>query len=284
MTFQEFLQKHNGKYLEVAGSSAQNQCVDLANGYIRDVLGLPIIEWTNARDFPSKGGDNYEYILNTPDGVPQEGDLIIWQHNQYGHIAVFVEGDANTFRSFDQNYPTGTPCHIQQHSYTSPQVAGWMRAKKVSTEMMQIDKTTFENLVDKATKLDELVPEFQRTKHLLSENERVNKEKDVIIKDLRQECGDLKNEKLELQKANLSLMEEKAALAEAAKVDAIHDRDAEIRNIDLEKELDKVKEEKVAPVEPVIEHYENIIEELWKNIIRGKRAKSWTDKFWDWIR
>ena len=127
MTLQEFLVTWNGKYCEVAGSSnALNQCVDLANAYIRDVLGLPIIEWTNAVDFPLKAGDRYEYILNTPTGVPKEGDIVIWKPTP-GHIAVFLEGTANTFKSFDQNFPIGSPCHVQNHDYTN--VTGWLRAK-----------------------------------------------------------------------------------------------------------------------------------------------------------
>lgn len=134
MTFTEFMAKWNGKYVEVAGSAnAQNQCVDLANAYIRDVLNLPIIEWTNAKDFPSKGGDNYTYILNTPTGVPQEGDLVIWG-GTYGHIAIFIEGDVNSFRSFDQNYPTGSPCHVQNHT-TYNNVLGWMRPKQLAGQL-----------------------------------------------------------------------------------------------------------------------------------------------------
>jgi len=124
----DFVTKWNGTYVEVAGTSARNQCVDLANLYIRDVLHFPIIEWTNAKDFPSKGGNNYTWIANTPTGVPEEGDLVVWG-GTYGHIAIFIEGDVNSFRSFDQNYPTGSPCHIQNHNYTSPQVLGWMRPK-----------------------------------------------------------------------------------------------------------------------------------------------------------
>lgn len=130
MTLQQFIEKWNGKYCEVAGSAnAQNQCVDLANAYIRDVLGLPIIEWTNAKDFPSKAGDSYDYILNTPSGVPKEGDIMIWGGSTAGHIAIFIEGNADTFRSFDQNYPTGSPCHVQNHTYLTPPVLGWLRAK-----------------------------------------------------------------------------------------------------------------------------------------------------------
>jgi DNA-binding transcriptional MerR regulator len=131
MTVNDFVIKYNGKWVEEAGTSALNQCVDLANRYIREVLGLPIIEWTNAVDFPSKAGTAYEYILNSPTNIPKEGDLIIWGGNQYGHIAIFIEGNVDSFRSFDQNYPTGSNCHIQNHTYAN--VKGWLR-KKVSTD------------------------------------------------------------------------------------------------------------------------------------------------------
>ena len=121
MTRQEYFEALNGQYIEMAGTSARNQCVDNANFYIRYILRLPIIEYTNARDFPSKAGDKYDYILNTLTNIPQEGDLIIWGGNIYGHIAVFIEGNANRFTSFDENYPTGSPCHVQEHNYISPE-------------------------------------------------------------------------------------------------------------------------------------------------------------------
>ena len=128
MNLQQFISKYKGKYLEVAGSSnALNQCVDLANGYLREVLGLQIIEWTNAVDFPSRVNPNdFNYIKNTPEGVPEAGDLIIWG-GTIGHIAIFVKGDVNWFTSFDQNWPTGSVCHLVDHSYSN--VKGWLRAK-----------------------------------------------------------------------------------------------------------------------------------------------------------
>lgn len=154
MTFNEFMAKWNGKYLEVAGSAnAKNQCVDLANGYIRDVLGLPIIEWTNAVDFPAKAGSNYDFIANTPTGVPKEGDLIVWKPSP-GHIAVFISGDANKFKSFDQNFPVGSPCHVQDHNYTN--VVGWLRPKALPApnDKVTLDKPTFEKLVDNSSERD----------------------------------------------------------------------------------------------------------------------------------
>ena len=126
----EFLLKYNGKYCEVAGSAnAQNQCVDLANAFIREVLGLPIIEWTNAKDFPSKAGDKYTYHANTPQAIPQEGDLMVWDNGTAGHIAIYLNGNVNNFNSFDQNYPLGSPCHVQGHTYAN--VSGWLRCNGI---------------------------------------------------------------------------------------------------------------------------------------------------------
>ena len=140
MTLNEFLAICNGQYIEMAGTDARNQCVDSANCYIKYVLGLPIIEWTNAVDFPSRAGDNYEYILNTPNGVPQEGDLVIWG-GTYGHIAIFIEGNSTRFTSFDENYPTGSPCHVQEHTYLSPKVLGWLHPRVVLSDMQaQLDQ------------------------------------------------------------------------------------------------------------------------------------------------
>lgn len=128
MTFEQFMIKWNGQYCEVAGSSAKNQCVDLANAYIRDVLLLPIIEWTNATDFPTKASkSDYEWIANTPTNIPMRGDIVVW-NGAIGHIAIIVEATVNSFKSFDQNYPVGSPCHVQAHNYNN--VKGWLRAKK----------------------------------------------------------------------------------------------------------------------------------------------------------
>ena len=140
MNLNEFIGILNGEYKEEAGTDAKNQCVDLANAYIHYVLGLPIIEWTNAVDFPSKASNNYDYILNTPHGVPQEGDLVIWG-GTYGHIAIFLKGNDTRFTSFDENYPTGSPCHVQEHTYLSPKVLGWLHPKVTPTDIQtQLDQ------------------------------------------------------------------------------------------------------------------------------------------------
>ncbi len=124
MTHEKFIELNDGKFIEVAGSAnALNQCTDLANAYLRDVLNHPIVEWTNAIDFPEKLTD-FKWIENTPAGIPQQGDLMIF-FGYYGHISIFDEGNVNLFRSFDQNYPANSPAHIQQHNYSN--VFGWLR-------------------------------------------------------------------------------------------------------------------------------------------------------------
>jgi len=137
--------------------------VDLANAYIRDVLGQPIIEWTNAIDFPKKVDlSKYDYFLNTPMGVPKEGDLIIFGGTQYGHISIFIEGNVDTFRSLDQNYPTGSNTHVQNHNYTKPPVLGWLRFKE------EIPNTSLEDckvqLEQEITKKNEIYQELLEVK------------------------------------------------------------------------------------------------------------------------
>ena len=64
--------------------------------------------------------------------------MIIWNKllGQYGHVAVFLEGDNKKFKSFDQNYPVGSACHIQDHDYKA--VMGWLRPK-MKGDFMKFD-------------------------------------------------------------------------------------------------------------------------------------------------
>ena len=157
MTFQQFMMKYNGKYVEMGGSAdAKNQCVDLANAYIKEVLGLPIILWTNAQDFPSKAGSKYTWIKNTPDALPKYGDIMIWNMGSYGHIAMFISGNLSKFTSFDQNYPKGTPAHAQGHTYSN--VIGWLRPKgenmaTIAELEKQLAEVTRENKINYAERL-----------------------------------------------------------------------------------------------------------------------------------
>ncbi len=126
LTLDQFRAKYNGKGIDYDGAFG-NQCVDLMNQYLVEVLGIsnPIQVLpgdTAANIYKNYNGTQFDKIANTPTGVPQAGDI----------VAVFVQGDVNSFRSFDQNFPTGSLCHDQNHPDYS-NVLGWLRKKPQST-------------------------------------------------------------------------------------------------------------------------------------------------------
>lgn len=104
------------------------QCVALAHAWaIADGKDIPSHAYAYQYAYTSPSG--WRWITNTPTGVPSPGDLVVWGANAsvgvpYGHIAVFVSGNTRSFNSFDQNWPLGSRCHIQSHSYTD--VQGWL--------------------------------------------------------------------------------------------------------------------------------------------------------------
>jgi uncharacterized coiled-coil protein SlyX len=131
MVIQDYFEALVGQFLEVAGTDAKNQCVDSVNFYIKWVLRLPPIEWTNAVDFPEKASrDLYDWIENTDTNKPIEGDIIVWK-GSVGHIAVCFDNDAtvNKFKSYDQNWPSYSPCIVVEHTYAN--VRGWLRPKNI---------------------------------------------------------------------------------------------------------------------------------------------------------
>jgi hypothetical protein len=164
ITFQEFLDKWNGKPCEMGGSAnAMNQCVDLANAWIAE-CGEPIVLWTNAQDFPSKISKNFKYILNTPTGIPKQGDIIVWSSpDKIGHIAICSSATATKFVSFDQNWPVGSLCKLVNHVYTGTyKVIGWLRYEKqidYPTMVAEKDKQ-IQTLQAKVLDLDKFVKDL----------------------------------------------------------------------------------------------------------------------------
>jgi hypothetical protein len=135
MTLAEFIATHNGKYLDYDGLYGA-QCVDLIDYYCRDVLGIPIV-WANAIDWYGQDATFEQWIPNVwgdQSNFPLPGDIIVWGKDAvvgtgvFGHIGICVTATGVAFRSFDQNWPPGSPCHSQPHSYHG--VIGWGRAIK----------------------------------------------------------------------------------------------------------------------------------------------------------
>lgn len=128
MTFDEFKLKYNGKGIDFDGYYGF-QCMDLAHQYAVEVVGKDFAPAPAAKDVWNQNIDGYDKIPNTPTGVPTKGDIMVWGTGigAYGHIAIFDNGNVNSFQSFDQNWPINSLCHIQDHNYTG--VLGWFHPK-----------------------------------------------------------------------------------------------------------------------------------------------------------
>jgi len=136
MTLSEFIDKYTGKLVDfdkVYGS----QCMDLMHQYINDVLELvngKILAAPAAKDVYEKfntmfGNEYFDKIDNTPTGIPSKGDIVLFgsKVGLYGHVCIFIEGNESEFTSFDENWPIGSPCHIQKHDYVG--CLGWLHLK-----------------------------------------------------------------------------------------------------------------------------------------------------------
>ena len=95
------------------------QCVDLVHYYYA-YFGKASYATGNGCDFVNnKLPDGWTRIKNTPDFVPQPGDIAVWgkELSQYGHVAIILSADAHSFVSMDQNWPRGSACKKVTHNY-----------------------------------------------------------------------------------------------------------------------------------------------------------------------
>jgi hypothetical protein len=136
VTLQEFIAKYQGRFVDVDHAFGA-QCVDLANAYCAEVLGADRLSG-NAIDIWRTAPAAWQRATNAPTNAPVQGAIIIWGANAiagtgvYGHIAIAVEDQGvSTFTSLDQNFPTGSPVHLQRHTYDG--VIGWLIPPTVKT-------------------------------------------------------------------------------------------------------------------------------------------------------
>jgi hypothetical protein len=132
MTFDSLIKLYTGIPCDFDGYYG-TQCMDLMHFYKYLVLGVEdktTLSAPNAKsvwyNFNTAWGTYFTKIANTPTGVPQRGDIVLWDGTD-GHVAIFLEGTVNDFYSFDANYPTGSLPHRQYHNYD--RVLGWLRFK-----------------------------------------------------------------------------------------------------------------------------------------------------------
>lgn len=100
------------------------QCKDFVNAYCQQNWGFT--PPGNAKDlinynYPS----GWQKIKNTPDFLPQPGDIAVWTYGSYatyGHCAIILSANLSNFVSVDQNWydangTVGSPAAKVQHNY-----------------------------------------------------------------------------------------------------------------------------------------------------------------------
>lgn len=118
MTYQEFKNKYNGKYLDYDGYY-NCQCWDLGQYYFTECLGLPesVLSGCGMVSnmlYPPKREELDKYFDEVSVYAMNEGDVCIWDYgNGIGHIAIMDNWDGNCCWYFSQNFPTGSPCHLE---------------------------------------------------------------------------------------------------------------------------------------------------------------------------
>lgn len=110
MTYKEFKEKYNGKYVDYDGSYG-SQCWDLAQYYFTKVLGLPASVLSGCGLVSNMlKGKKYQLMLKYFDVVSidnaKQGDVAIWE---YGHIAIFDHRSNGKNYFFSQN---PNPCQV----------------------------------------------------------------------------------------------------------------------------------------------------------------------------
>lgn len=152
--FDRLVSDWNGKALLVLPSTIadntnvpenqkRGQCFDVSAKFT-DMLGIPHYPG-NPTPFPyqnaseiytrpnSVSSQYFSFIPNTPEFVPQKGDICVFSGIP-GHVSVATgKGDLNTFESFDQNFPTGSVCKLVTHNYSN--LLGVLRLKVTQDNM-----------------------------------------------------------------------------------------------------------------------------------------------------
>ncbi len=110
MTYKEFRDKYNGKYVDYDGSYG-SQCWDLAQYYFTECLGLPAsvlggCGLVSNMLYGDKRAELDKYFEEVSLNNMYQGDVCIWE---YGHIAIFDNWDGNSCWYFSQN---PNPCQV----------------------------------------------------------------------------------------------------------------------------------------------------------------------------
>ncbi len=243
MNLDNFITAYNGKKGVGNTTANKGECVGLVMVWLVDTLKQPHV-WGHAMDL-LKNADRtaYDVILNTPDAVPQKGDVIVWRkgfNGTFGHTAIATgTGTTNSFEVFEQNNPLGAGCRLHTYSYSF--VDGWLRPKAVAEGCLlantEENRVTFERLVANSTTYDAIkAAGFSNVETILSKITSLNEEKEALRQDYERRLDELQTKLHEFEQAQITLNNKIVDLTSAIEKDAVKDRDNLIKQLEVEEE------------------------------------------------
>lgn len=170
--FKQFIKNIQNQAVEVSDKSNIYQCMDFAYLWLF-VLGFPKATIQNLYAYqaytkPKEITKQYfDIIKNTPDAIPQAGDLVVWDTSVgvAGHIAVATgKGNTSSFESLDQNWNGVQRVTVTNHTYSG--VLGWLRPKAIPSDACLIGtddtgKALFSKLVHNSDVADQVVRKLE---------------------------------------------------------------------------------------------------------------------------
>lgn len=155
MNLDEFVSKYLGKATDYDGGMG-TQCVDLIKLYLDKVFNIKIGAIGNAEAYYRRYDEvpllknNFDRIANTPNFVPQRGDICIFGTalGKYGHICIATgKGDTSSFTSWDQNWGS-KEMKVVRHNYNGFEGVLRYKNKEDGQENEQTENSVQENLDD----------------------------------------------------------------------------------------------------------------------------------------
>lgn len=123
-----FYARTNGQRINSCGG-IMGQCVAGVQSYTNVELGIggcPAFPVAGAKDMFGTRTDAFDWVRNTPTGVPPRGAIMVWNGRVgggWGHTGVVTAANVNTFDCFQQNDPYGSGMHVKTYNYAN--VIGW---------------------------------------------------------------------------------------------------------------------------------------------------------------
>lgn len=260
MSLNDFIAKWNGRYIDFDGAYGA-QCMDLMHQWCVEgfgisngaVLAAPSAKLVYMNFATITGRELFDRIPNTDTNVPEEGDILLWGNGTYGHVAIFIEGDVNGFKSFDQNFPTGSPCHIQNHTYTN--LLGWLHFKG-TTAQSELDKcnvdkknyydflSTIANILNKPLSRDVIVPELQRLVQLEDTIRQTEKQ----LEEAKTKVSGLELQLSELNQKHSELIDQNEKLTKKVGEQQTTINEQGVKIVNLDKSIQEIKEQVNKPL------------------------------------